>query len=126
VNVPLIEDELALRVVGFSRNEDGWVDNIGTGVEDSNSLVQYGGRAILQWEPTERFTARLMYSHEISNPRDSSLINPLMGEDVRLSDRPDLFTSDMTNYNATIEYQFDGARLTSSTTYGKYDQRFYV
>lgn len=126
VNVPLVENELALRVVGFSRNEEGWVDNIGTGIENSNTLIQYGGRAILQWEPTERFTARLMYSHEISNPHDSALTNPARGQDVRLSDRPDRFTSDMTNYNATFEYQFDGAHLTSSTTYGKYDQRFYV
>lgn len=126
VNIPLVEDELALRIVGFSRHEEGYVDNVGTGIENANSLVQYGGRAILQWEPTERFSARLMYSQEISNPRDSSLTNPARGEDIRLSDRPDRFTSDMRNLNATFEYQFDGARLTSSTTFGEYDQRFYV
>ncbi|MBU2168130.1 MAG: TonB-dependent receptor [Alphaproteobacteria bacterium] len=126
VNVPIIEDELALRVVGFSRNEEGYVDNVGTGIEDSNSLVQYGGRAILQWEPTDRFTARLMYSQEISNPRDSSLSNPLLGTDVRRSDRPDKFQGDMRNLNLTVEYQFDGARLTSSTTTGEYDALFYV
>lgn len=126
VNVPLIEDELALRIVGFSRNEEGWVDNIGTGIEDANTLVQYGGRAILKWEPTDRFSARLMYSREISNPHDSSLTNPKLGEYVRLTDRPDRFQSDMTNYNATLEYQFDGARLTSSSTYSDYEGLFYV
>lgn len=126
VNVPLIEDQLALRVVGFSRNEEGWVDNIGTGIEDANTLVQYGGRAILQWKPTDRFSARLMYSREISNPHDSSLTNPKLGEYVRLTDRPDRFQSDMTNYNATLEYQFDGARLTSSSTYSDYTGLFYV
>lgn len=126
VNVPLIEDQLALRVVGFSRNEEGWVDNIGTGIKDANTLVQYGGRAILLWEPTDRFSARLMYSREISNPHDSSLTNPDLGEYVRLTDRPDLFQSDMANYNATLEYQFDGARLTSSSTYSDYTGLFYV
>ncbi|GAA0655591.1 TonB-dependent receptor [Brevundimonas lenta] len=126
LNVPLIEDQLALRVVGFSRNEEGWVDNVGTGIENSNTLVQYGGRAILQWEPNDRFTARLMYSREISNPHDSSLTNPNLGEYVRRSDRPDLFQSDMTNYNATFDYQFDGARLTSSSTYSDYTGLFYV
>ena len=84
VNVPLVDDQLALRIVGFARNEEGWVDNVGTGIENSNSLVQYGGRAILQWEPTDRFVARLMYSREIANPHDSSLTNPLRGEFVRL------------------------------------------
>ncbi len=126
VNVPLVEDELALRVVGFSRHEEGWVDNVGTGIENANSLVQYGGRAILQWEPNDRFTARLMYSREIANPHDSSLTNPDRGEFVRLTDRPDLFQSDMANYNATFEYQFDGARLTSSTTQSDYTGLFYV
>lgn len=126
VNVPLIEDKLAVRIVGFSRNEEGWVDNVGTGIENANSLVQYGGRAIVQWEPNDRFSARLMYSREISNPHDSSLTNPNLGEYVRLTDRPDKFQSDMTNYNATFEYQFDGARLTSSTTYSDYTGLFYV
>lgn len=126
VNVPLIEDQLALRVVGFSRHEEGWIDNVGTGVENANSLVQYGGRAILQWDPTERFSARLMYSREISNPHDASLTNPARGDFVRLTDRPDLFQSDMANYNLTLEYQFDGARLTSSTTQSDYTGLFYV
>lgn len=126
VNVPLIEDQLALRIVGFSRNEEGWVDNVGTGIENSNTLIQYGGRGILQWEPTDRFVARLMYSREISNPHDSSLTNPNRGDYVRFSDRPDLFQSDMTNYNATFEYQFDGARLVSSSTYSDYAGLFYV
>lgn len=126
VNLPLIEDQLALRIVGFSRHEEGWVDNVGTGIEDANSLIQYGGRAILLWEPTDRFRARLMYSREISNPRDSSLTNPALGEYVRLTDRPDLFQSDMANYNATFEYQFDGARLISSSTQSDYTGLFYV
>jgi len=126
VNLPLIKDELALRIVGFSRDEEGWVDNAGTGVKNANTLVQYGGRAILQWEPTERFSARLMYSREISNPEDSSLTNPDLGEYVRFTDRPDKFQSDMTNYNATLEYQFEGARLTSSSTYSDYTGLFYV
>ncbi|MBI1406974.1 MAG: TonB-dependent receptor [Caulobacter sp.] len=126
INVPIIKDQLALRIAGFLREEDGWVDNVGTGVKDSNSLSQYGGRAILQWEPTDRLTIRTMYSHEISDPHDSSLTNPALGTYVRRSDRPDRFTSDLTNYNLTVEYQFDGARLISSTTHGDYDQRFYV
>ncbi|MDP1631217.1 MAG: TonB-dependent receptor [Caulobacter sp.] len=126
VNVPLVEDKLALRIVGFSRNEDGYVDNVGTGIGNSNALVQYGGRGILKWQPNDRLSWEFMYSHEISNPEDSALTNPNRGIDVRRSDRPDRFTSDMTNYNATLEYQFDGARLTSSTTYSNYNQKFYV
>src|SRR3546814_16559426 len=46
VNLPLMKDEIGLRVTGYYRNEDGWVDNIGTGVEDANTLQAFGGREI--------------------------------------------------------------------------------
>ncbi|WP_417461255.1 TonB-dependent receptor [Kordiimonas sp.] len=128
VNVPLVEDKLGLRVVGFYRNEDGYVDNIGTGVENSNSLKDWGGRAILLWEPTDRLSVKLLASHEDSYPEDSSLIDPNLSEDreTRYSERPDLFTGVLTSYNATVDYQFDGAHFTSSTTYSDFDQQFFV
>jgi iron complex outermembrane receptor protein len=126
VNVPLVDDKLALRAVGFYRHEEGYVDNIGTGEENSNTLVDWGGRAILLWKPTDALSVRLLASHEDSNPRDSSLIDPRLGERKRNSDRPDLFVGELTNFNATIEYQFDGALLTSSSTYSTFDQKFYV
>src|SRR3546814_8607914 len=44
VNVPIMTDEMGLRVTGYYRNEDGWVDNIGTGIKDSNSMEAFGGR----------------------------------------------------------------------------------
>src|SRR5450631_1518033 len=31
VNIPLVDDMVAVRAVGFYQHEDGWVDNIGTG-----------------------------------------------------------------------------------------------
>ncbi|MGE3249058.1 MAG: TonB-dependent receptor [Hyphomonadaceae bacterium] len=126
VNIPIIEDEAALRVVAFSRNEEGYVDNLGTGIEHSNTLEDWGYRALLLVEPTERFSVRLLTSYENSRPEDSSLINPLLGMDRRISDRPDIFAGELTSHNVTIDYQFDGARFTSSTTYSEFDQEFLV
>ena len=126
VNVPLVDEQLALRVVGFSRHEEGYIDNVGTGRHNANTLVDSGGRALLLWAPTERFSLRLLASHEDSNPKDSSLVSPSLGRDRRISDRPDLFVGKLTNYNGTIDYQFDGARFTSSSTYSTFDQKFFV
>jgi iron complex outermembrane receptor protein len=126
VNIPLVDDKLALRVVGFSRNEEGYVDNLGTGVENSNTLVDWGGRSVLRWQVTDALSLRLLASYEDSNPKDSSLVNPLLGEDKRLSDRPDLFVGVLKNYNATIDYEFGGADLTSSSTWSSFDQKFFV
>jgi len=126
LNTPLVEDELALRVVGFYRHEEGYLDNVGTGIHNSNTLESWGGRAILQWKPAEQMSVRLLVSREDSNPRDSSLTSPSLGREKRISDRPDLYSGVLTTYNATIEYQFDGAKLTSSTTYSTFDQKFWV
>lgn len=126
VNVPLVEDKLALRVVGFYRDEEGYLDNVGTGVKNSNTLIDYGGRATLLWRPTDRLSIKLLGSYEYSNPKDSSLTDPSLGRNKRVSDEPDRFTGKQTIANATLEYEFDFAKLTSSSTYSDFDQRFYV
>jgi iron complex outermembrane receptor protein len=126
VNIPLVDDEVGLRVVGFYRHEEGWIDNIGTGVNNANTLVDGGGRASLLIKPTERLSARLLVSFENSDPRDASLSSPSLGRDRRDSNEPDIYSGKLTNYNATIDYQFDGAKFTSSSTYSRFDQRFFV
>jgi outer membrane receptor protein involved in Fe transport len=126
VNVPLVTDTLGLRVVGFYRDEDGYIDNIGTGVRNANSLKDSGGRATLLWKPTERLSIRLLGSYEDSDPQDASLTNPSLGERKRLSTRPDLYTSQTRIYNATLDYHFDFADLTSSSTYSVSDNLFDV
>lgn len=126
LNIPLAQDTLALRVVAFSRDEEGYIDNLGTGIENANSLESKGGRATLLWEPTDRFSALVRVSREESTPEDSSLVNPDLGKDKRFSDRPDMFSGEMTNYNLTLGYQFDGAELTSSSTWSDYEALFNV
>src|SRR3546814_13121697 len=69
VNLPIMKDEIGLRVTGYYRNEDGWVDNIGTGVEDANSLEAFGGRAILLLQPSDRMTLKLLASYRSDERR---------------------------------------------------------
>ena len=126
VNVPIIEDKIAFRAVGYYRNEDGWVNNIGTGVEDSNSLEAFGIRAMLLMQATDRLSVRLTASFEDSEPADSALTNPLLGRYVRRSDRPDLFEGELSTYNVTVNWDLDFAELISSTTISTYDASFYV
>ncbi|MBO9544553.1 TonB-dependent receptor [Caulobacter sp.] len=126
VNLPLKKDELALRLVGFYRDEDGYVDNLGTGVKNSNKLKNWGGRGILLWKPNDRLSVRLLASYEDSNPKDSALTSPNLGDLKRYSTVPDQYTSKTQVYNGTVEYQFDGARLTSSSTYSVADSLFNV
>lgn len=59
VNVPLIEDKLAVRVVGLERFDAGYVDNIRLNNSDSNELTTRGGRLSAVFTPTE--TTRLSW-----------------------------------------------------------------
>jgi iron complex outermembrane receptor protein len=124
VNIPLITDKLGLRIVGFHRDEEGFIDNVGTGVKNSNTLMDSGGRAVLLWEPTERLSIKLLGSYEDSDPQDASLTNPTLGERKRRSARSDLYTSKTQIYNATVDYRFDHMDLTSSSTYSISDGFF--
>jgi iron complex outermembrane receptor protein len=131
INVPLVQDKLALRAVGFLRNEEGYIDNDGVvAKKNSNDLDAWGGRVSLLWNASDATTVKLLASREVSKPRDSSTISPRVGgvrvHDTRYSDKPDLFQGWLTNYNATVEHQFDGAMLTSSSTFSEFDQKFYV
>lgn len=126
INLPLVQDTLGLRVVGFYRHEDGYVDNLGTGVKNANTLEDRGGRAILLWKPTDRLSVRLLGSYEDSDPKDSSLTTPSLGDRKRYSTIPDQYASKTRIFNATVEYELDKAHLTSSSTYSVSDNLFNV
>ena len=54
LNVPLIEGELGVRVVGLQRFDAGYVDNITTGQQGSSDLTTRGGRLSAVYTPTDR------------------------------------------------------------------------
>ena len=66
-NIPIVKDKLALRLVGFTAQDAGWVDNIlGTSPggtfdnsayvrEDVNTSNTSGARATLRWTPGENW-----------------------------------------------------------------------
>ncbi len=73
VNLPLAEDTLALRLVGWRTDANGWIDQPrlenGPGsytayAKDINDEETNGGRAMLRWTPTDRFTLDLMYLNQ--------------------------------------------------------------
>ncbi len=61
VNIPLAEDKMALRVVGFYRDTGGYIDNVRLRQKGVNDAETYGGRALLRIEPTSDLTIDLAY-----------------------------------------------------------------
>ncbi|GMM92153.1 TonB-dependent receptor [Qipengyuania sp. MTN3-11] len=126
INLPVKENEAAFRLVGFYKDEDGWVDNIGTGIENANSLVNYGARASFLVEPSPNFSVRITGNYEHSKPADSGLTNPTLGTYIRRTDRPDRFQSELSNLNATVVWDIGFAELTSSSTFADINGEFIV
>ena len=67
-----------------------------------------------------------MALYEDSFPEDAGLVTPSLGKRKRYSTIPDHYTSKTQLYNATIDYDLDFARLTSSSSYGYQDGLFEV
>jgi iron complex outermembrane receptor protein len=60
INVPLVDDTLALRVSGLSRDQRGWVKivdaaNVETG-QRANAIDSRAARALLRWLPSDSLT----------------------------------------------------------------------
>jgi outer membrane receptor protein involved in Fe transport len=120
VNLPIVEDKLAARLVGYTRNEDGWVNSI-SGAENINTAEDWGVRGSLRWTPTDTLAATLMVTSDHNIVGDSSLYDPTLGKNVSNRDFPFRVDVDVESYNATVEYDLGWAQLTSSTVYATAD-----
>ncbi len=53
INLPLVDDRLALRLVGTTEDYDGWLDDPSNGAKDVNDRDIQTLRAKLRWAPTD-------------------------------------------------------------------------
>lgn len=59
VNLPVIDDKVAVRLVGFYQRYAGYVDNNRLGLTDINDGFSTGGRALVRLTPIDRLTVDL-------------------------------------------------------------------
>jgi iron complex outermembrane recepter protein len=111
VNVPIIKDQLALRVVAFKRDDGGFVDNVTLGQTDINDVDTEGGRVALRWTPTDNFEATGTIYYQDQNVGGGFHYNPLLNTDSPqtdvLSNEP--YNDEQVLYNLKLEYSFDWA-----------------
>ena len=137
VNLPLIEDKLALRIVASTEKLAGWIDNTATGESDINEADRTFVRAKLQFQPNERFNASLMWmhydldqdnnNHELSESGFDLLnVDNRGATDARSVTTP--FATPLTDewdlLNLTLNFETENANIISSTGYLDRDINF--
>jgi iron complex outermembrane recepter protein len=70
LNAPLVEDRLALRGVFVYRDDGGYIDNIGTGVKNSNETLIRGGRLEVLWAPTDGTQINYLFLRQLEDTKD--------------------------------------------------------
>ena len=142
VNLPLIDNTLALRVVGTEDHTSGWIDRIvaepfpvvggnlvGTArgdVQDapitkqypgSNAYQTYAARATLLWKPIDNLSITPAFFHTASTQNGISAFDSDPGTLTHYQpfDIAEPLTDSLTAYSLNVNYSFPTFDLTSST-----------
>ena len=76
INMPIVSDALALRVVAYHDRTPGYVDNVRLGTKNINSDDTSGVRAILRWQPAPGWTIDGMAWYQRRNTHGASEYSP--------------------------------------------------
>lgn len=64
MNLPLVQDQLAFRLVAYSTDDSGYIDNVRLNMDDINWNETVGARGILRWQPSDTVTLDAMIWHQ--------------------------------------------------------------
>ena len=150
VNVPIVQDRMALRLVGFYADEPGWVDNVLSPSpgqqtdnssfvrEDVNSSIWTGGRVGLRFTPNDQWTVDLMgiyQNYELDGFGDVDLnqrlyedtsVFPTFGDRSQARFNVDDWEDEWYQYSLTIEGDTDIGNFVLSTAYFDRDSSYFA
>ncbi|MBC2653460.1 TonB-dependent receptor [Novosphingobium aerophilum] len=82
VSVPLVNDRLGIRLVGWTDQGGGYIDKrFGNGgvKENANDVDLFGGRAMLRWRPVDRLTIDLAANFQNTTVNGPQYVTPSVG-----------------------------------------------
>ena len=141
-NIPLMQDVVALRLVGTDKYIDGWIDRkvlnsfptevngstargdvagapVAEDFKHSNTEHLQAGRATLLIQPTDRLSITLGYMHQSLTQDGPSTIDspPLNETHYQPFDVAEPFEDKFDLYTLTGKYNFDSFQLVSASAY---------
>ncbi|MEM9254805.1 MAG: TonB-dependent receptor, partial [Pseudomonadota bacterium] len=152
VNFPIVEDTLAVRLVGFGAEDGGFIDNVfgrtiegdrktdaafgrspsgwgqidnGDVVEDDINDVQVTGwRAAVSWQITERWNATGTVLHQETDSGSYNAFNPFVGDLEVVKFNEEYYDVEYDIYSLVLDADLGFAQLISATSYYDSDSDF--
>ncbi|GAD49283.1 putative TonB-dependent receptor [Caenibius tardaugens NBRC 16725] len=116
INLPLVNDTLALRAVGYVDHRAGWIDNIGR-TADANSAATFGGRLALRWQPDSAWSIDISGILQNVDVADSQYVNTSHESIKREGRIPEPSDSDFKAMAATVQRRMGSVNLLATTSY---------
>lgn len=130
LNLPLIENKFAIRLVGFTATDGGFIDNVlGTspmkGTKDNADVVQddinevdhYGGRLSAKWFINDEWSATFSYINQTSKADGRNDYDPTVGDLETVKFFKDERDDKWWQTALTLEGQIGNVEITSITSY---------
>ena len=120
LNVPIIEDELAIRIVGYDSERAGYIDDLLVGNagffdgEGVNNAIVAGGRAALRWNITDRITLDLMTLRQDTKSDGPAWYQPDYGEFVQRNYVAAPWDESLNAGNIALEWETDHGVFTAT------------
>ena len=147
VNIPLIQDKLAIRLVAFGAKDAGFIDNVlgnspgrldavtGERVigsktnaaivkKDANSADWKGGRASIRWLVNDEWSLTGIYNRSNSTINGYNDYDPTTGDLETVKFHEESWNDDWSNFQFTVDGDLGFAQLTSSTSYFERDTAY--
>lgn len=126
VNLPLIDERMAARLVASYRDDGGFVDNTFTNRDDVDSSTTLNFRGLLTWSLTDALSAEVLALHQDFDQDDFGEVVAGLG-DLQSNLPEDRYHNvDFDLYALTLKYDLGGAELVSSSSYWQNErQQFY-
>ncbi|WP_404478550.1 TonB-dependent receptor [Novosphingobium sp. BL-52-GroH] len=123
LNIPLVENTLALRVVGGVQEIGGYVDNVAVGRKNANSGSVSGGRAILAWTPSPNFSLTGTAVYQESQQDSNSAWYQRLGSKAYRTDGALLvpYEDKFKLFSATANWTLPFGKLTATSSWYKWD-----
>ena len=120
-NAPIVRDRLAVRAVGYASSDAGYIDDVGRDLRDVNRTSVLGGRAVLRWEPGDRWRIDIGALSQNIFGRDGQYAMRGLPPLSRRTNLAQPFANDYQLVHLTVRKRWTGAELVSTTSVARHD-----